>query len=531
MSRQKSTRLIACLSVSMFLVLVTSLSFAEKPRFGGTLRIGARLPQFHRLDPRYNTLETMAPASGMIYDCLFNWGPEGYKGLVPQLATDYETTDNKVWIVHLRKGVKFHNGREMTAEDVKANLDWRINLPSGWKPIKYKEYIKFLRAVEVVDRYTIKIILDRPFSPLLRILAYALRGIVPPEEVKKWGSKFSAHPCGTGPYRATLIKPKEKIVLERFDDYWGPRPYVDRIEYIFIRSDEARLIALQKGEIDMAQQVLEEHLSIVEKDPNVTCQQAIVPFVLHKHYFNFRRWPMTDLRFRKAIWMGADWKNIAINTRANKSGLYARTLLDYTDFFNPGAVHLVPGYNPEEAKKLIRAVEKDAGKKIPPIYWLDSSSFTGRNIAEPAKMQLAQIGVTLDLHLMSHAIWYEKVYKDPKAEWSSAGYGLGFGLDPFMGFNTFATNSGTHADGKSIGGYSNPEFDQWLDRALKANTEDARTEAYHEAEKVLLKDVACIPLTGYRTIIGYNKKVKGFKLTNTGCIYVTNTWTNLWLQE
>ena len=73
----------------------------------------------------------------MIYDMFFNWGPDGYKSQVPALATTIETKDNKVWYIHLRKGVKFHNGREMTAEDVKTNLDWRIKTPKGRKPVKF----------------------------------------------------------------------------------------------------------------------------------------------------------------------------------------------------------------------------------------------------------------------------------------------------------------------------------------------------------------------------------------------------------
>lgn len=511
--------------------LFTSFAWAAGPKYGGTLKVGIRMPQFNRLDPRYNTLESFAPASGMIYDCLFNWGADGFEGLVPQLATSYETKDNKVWVVNLRKGVKFHNGREMTAEDVKTNMDWRIKTPKGWKPLKYKEFIKYLKAVEVVDKYTVKIILEKPFSPMMRILAYAFRGVVPPEEVEKWGKKFSSHPSGTGPFKLAEMKPKVKVTLERFDDYWGPKPYVDRIEYHMIRSAEARLIALEKGEIHIAQYMDAEHFPILDKDANLTRVEALGPFVMQKYYFNFRHWPANDLRFRRAVWMGADWKNIAINARAFKSGLYASTLLYGSDFYNPEAEKLVPGYNPEEAKKLIEAVEKDAGKKIPPIYWLSSNSSEGKAVAEVAKIQLAQIGVNLDLHLLSRAIWYEKGYKDPKAEWDLFGYGLGFGLDPNLGFMTFATDSGTHIDGKSIGGYSNPEFDNWLLKAETAVNDKARVKAYQEAELVLLKDVASIPLENFNQVHGVNKKVKNYTLTNTTNIYVTTTWNNVWLDE
>jgi len=79
-----------------------------------------------------------------------------------------------------------------------------------------------------------------------------IRGIVPPEEVEKHGDRFAFHACGTGPYKVVEVKPNEKYVLERFDGYWGPKPLINRIEYIYYRADEPRLVALEKGEIDFA---------------------------------------------------------------------------------------------------------------------------------------------------------------------------------------------------------------------------------------------------------------------------------------
>jgi peptide/nickel transport system substrate-binding protein/oligopeptide transport system substrate-binding protein len=96
---------------------------------------------------------------------------------------------------------------------------------------------------------------------------------------------------------------------------------------------------------------------------------------------------------------------------------------------------------------------------------------------------------------------------------------------------TFATDSGAHRDGKSLGGYSNPEFDQYLIKAENAPNAEVRVKYYQEAEKVLLKDVACIPTFNMQTLNAYSKKVKGFKQNNTGLIYVTNTFSNFWIEE
>jgi ABC-type transport system substrate-binding protein len=515
--------------VCLWIISLFSYVLASEPRYGGTLRIGVFIPQ-DRLDARYMSIPALVPAATMIYDPLFGWGEKGFENLIPALATGYETKDRKVWIFHLRRGVKFHNGREMTAEDIKKNFDWRITTPPGWQPVNNRELIKGLKKAEVLDKYSVIVTLDQAFSPLPRILAYAMGGIAPPEEVEKWGEQFNFHPCGTGPFKVASFKPGEKVVLERFDGYWGPKPYVDRVVYEFYRSDDARLMALQKGELDLAV-LFDDARPVLDKDPNLTYKVGLTGDVLRKLYFNMRRWPMSDIRFRQAVWMGVDWKNASINAFAFKSGNHARTLLEYTKYFNPEAVKLIPPYNPEEAKKLIQAVEKDAGKKIPPIFWLDGTHSQGKFVGEVAKAQLGQIGVPVDLHFLSTAIWSTKLLKDPKMEWDIAGFGAGFGLEPSLGFTYFITNSGTAPDGKSLGAYSNPDFDQWVKKAEAAASEKEAIKCHHEAEKLLLKDAATIPLFPNRHVIAYNKKVKGVHIVDTLNICVTTSWANIWIEE
>ena len=190
-------------------------------------------------------------------------------------------------------------------------------------------------------------------------------------------------------------------------------------------------------------------------------------------------------------------------------GIAARTLLEYSDFFNPEALKLVPSYNPEEAKKLIKAVEKDAGKKIPPIFWLDSSSPMGKVVGEMANLQLPQIGVHLNLQLLDRGMWFNKILRDPKFEFDLAGYGVGFGLDPWMGFRYFETDSGTAIDGKSLGGYSNPALDRLIEKVERSTDKAEILKYMQEGEKILLKDVASIPMLINQQLIGFNKRVKG----------------------
>lgn len=513
-----------------FASIPISTGLAEEPKYGGTIRIGARIPQYNRLDARYPTTESMVPATNMIHDLLFDWEKGSFDGLVPRLATGYETKDAKEWIIHLRKGVKFHNGKEMTAEDVKANFDWRIDTPKGWRPIVGVSDLKYLKMVEVIDKYTIKIILEQPFAPFIRHLSFGFRGVLDPEEVEKSGDKVMLEQSGTGPFKIVEVKPNEKVVLERFEDYWGPKPYVDRVELIFMRSSEARLVALQKGEIDICQ-LYDEATPTLKGDSNLQYEEVINTPINHKYYFNMRRWPMNDIRFRKAAWMGADWKNIAINSFPFQSGNYTGVHLGRTKYFDPEAMKLVPSYDPEEAKTLIRAVEKDAGKKIPPIYWLDSNAGPNKTAGEMAKLQLEQVGIPVNLQLLPHGTWFDKLVRDPKMEWDMGAIGYGYAESPSRGFNAFFTDSKLAPDGKSLGAYSNPEFDQWIIKAEESAMDEDQIKYYREAEKVLLKDAASIPLFFWRMVIAWNKNVKGVVNHPNASIYVYTTWANVWLDK
>jgi ABC-type transport system substrate-binding protein len=100
-----------------------------------------------------------------------------------------------------------------------------------------------------------------------------------------------------------------------------------------------------------------------------------------------------------------------------------------------------------------------------------------------------------------------------------------------MGFRYFETDSGTSADGKSLGGYSSPELDRLIEKVEASTDKEEILKYMHEGEKILLRDVASIPMLINQQLIGFNKKVKGIQFNNTGHIYPTNTWANMWIEE
>lgn len=198
-----------------------------------------------------------------LFDGLMDYEP-GTTTLRPELAESYEISpDGKTFTFKLRKGVKFHNGREMTADDVKYSLD-RVTNPKTQSPGAgffasingYDDVAggksESLSGVTVVDPSTVKIELSRPDATFLHVMAINFSHVVPREEVEKYGADFGKHPVGTGAYRMAEWTLGQRLVFERNADYWHKGlPYIDKITFEIGQEPIVALLRLQNGEVDV----------------------------------------------------------------------------------------------------------------------------------------------------------------------------------------------------------------------------------------------------------------------------------------
>ena len=198
-----------------------------------------------------------------LFDGLMDYEP-GTTDLKPDLAESYEISpDGKTFTFKLRKGVKFHNGREMTAEDVKYSLD-RVTNPKTQSPgagffasIKGFEDVaggksESLSGVTVVDPSTIKIELSRPDATFLHVMAINFAHVVPKEAVEQYGADFGKHPVGTGAFKLADWTLGQQLVLERNADYSKPGlPHLDKITFQVGQEPLVALLRLQRGEVDI----------------------------------------------------------------------------------------------------------------------------------------------------------------------------------------------------------------------------------------------------------------------------------------
>ena len=190
--------------------------------------------------------------------------------IVPQLALSHETSaDGKEMTIKLRPGVKFHDGEPFDAEAAKFSLERHLTLPASFR----KPELAAVDHVDVVDPLTIKLVLKTPFSPLIAQLTDRAGMMVSPKAAKEAGDKFGLHPVCAGPYKFVERVQQDRIVFEKFADYWNKdNVFIDRVVFLPIVDATVRLANLKSGGLDLIERVLATDIKDVRADPNSSCR-------------------------------------------------------------------------------------------------------------------------------------------------------------------------------------------------------------------------------------------------------------------
>jgi peptide/nickel transport system substrate-binding protein len=226
-----------------------------------TLRIGlAEDPDI--LDPTLARTYVGRIVFAALCDKLVDIGPE--LEIVPQLATQWQwTDDNKGLVLKLRPGVKFQDGEALDAAAVKFNIERHLSMPGSNR----KAEISAVSGVEVIDDHTVKLVLSAPYAPLLAQLTDRAGMMVSPKAAQAAGEKFGSHPVCAGPFKFVERVAQDRIVVERFADYWDKdKIKLDRISYLPIPDSTVRLANLRSGGLDLIERVAAADLDTVRKD-------------------------------------------------------------------------------------------------------------------------------------------------------------------------------------------------------------------------------------------------------------------------
>ncbi len=290
----------------------------EKEKYGGTLRV-AITKEDKSLDARYMSGRGWenAPGFQQMYERVVEYAAPGSGQSRPLLAEKIEQLDEVTWLVRIKKGVKFHHGRELTAEDVYSQIGWGLKTPQGWRAIRHRSCLDLIKGMDLVDKYTLKFTLKQPsvLFPTYSLMWSLNGGAEPPELVEKYGKSFTNNPVGTGPFKFVEQVPKEKIILEKNPNYWGGEegkikdgkrmPKYDRLLLTVVPDPTTRRIMLEKGEIDIAGGLPTDVVEDLKKVPDI----KVVTFPLlyfSTIYMNCSKKPFDDLRVRQALAYAVD---------------------------------------------------------------------------------------------------------------------------------------------------------------------------------------------------------------------------------
>lgn len=437
------------------------------PKRGGTLKMGLN-QEAATIDPHKSRDIAGTQIKGLIYSQLLKYGKGNQ--LAPDLAEKYEAVDDKTYVFHLRKGVKFHDGQELTAADVKASYD-RILKPETGASIYV--YLRAIESVTVVDDYTVQFKLKQPQATFLAAMGYTGNYIAQKKKIDA-NVNFETDVVGTGPFMFVSRDPSVMTKVQRNPDYFLPGlPYLDAIELRPIFDDSARLNALYSGDVDLITYVSWAAMGDIEKNQKYLLQSNKQDGWVQ---LNFRvdRPPFTDVRIRQAINYAIDRQAI-IDTATSKRGVanYGGIVPPWMWAYDKDIENTYQ-YNPAKAKQLL----SDAGAtnlKIECTTWPTDTELFGRPSVVIAN-QLKQVGIDVSLKTQPVAEWAQS--RATGAYQMLVNGSLYDIPDPDVLSNLYHTSAGVMSHR-----FSDPEIDGLLDKARGLTDQAQRKPLYDQVQK------------------------------------------------
>jgi len=466
-------------------------------------------PHFFNLFPNNNVAEH-------IFDKLVQMDPDSK--MIPGLATSWKTLDDRTWEFKLRKGVKFTDGSELTAEDVAFSIDRVPNVPNS--PGPFSAYTKAIVAKEIVDPYTIRFKYAAPY-PLapndLSTIYIVSKKVAAGASTEDFNSGKAA--VGSGRYKLVKYTSGDRVELVRNDAYWGEKSPWDKVTFKIIKNESARVAALLSGDVDAIEQPPTADLARIKGDPKFTVTSKISHRVI---YFNFdhlarsspfitdkagkplEKNPLLDPRVRRAI-------SKAINRPAIAERVMEGQAIPSGQLVSEKLFGHVPGlkadaYDPEGAKKLLAEAGYPDGFAIT-IHGPSGRYVNDEKIVQAVAQMLTRVGIASKVETAPMAPYSARASKQ-EFSFHMVGWGASTGeaSSPLRSLiATFNRDKGLGA--VNWGRYSNVKVDYLIEQALQQVNDENRSIMLQNATKLAMEDLGIMPIHFQFTIWATTKNV------------------------
>jgi peptide/nickel transport system substrate-binding protein len=495
------------LAVSAAALLFSLISVHGAAHAQTTLRIGlAEDPDV--LDPTMARTYVGRIVFASFCDKLFDIDEK--LNVVPQLALSHETSaDGKEVTIKLRPNVKFHDGEPFDAEAAKFSLERHLTFPGSFR----KPELASLDHVEVIDPLTIKLMLKSPFSPLIPQLTDRAGMMVSPKAAKAEGDKFGLHPVCAGPYKFVERVQQDRIVFEKFADYWNKdNIFIDRVVFLPIVDATVRLANLKSGGLDLMERVLATDIKDVRADSRLKLSTAIelgyqgITLNIGK---DKTKGPLSQsAKVRQAL-------DLSIDREAINQVVFNGEFIAGNQWVNPDHPYYQKAFpirarDVEKAKALL----KQAGVTPPvSIDFMVPKGAETEAVAQVVQSMAAEAGFDMKIRVTEFATSLKQAeageYQAFLLNWSGR-------IDPDGNSYIFL-----HTDGpQNYSVWSNAEADKALEGARLVTEMAQRKALYEKLTRLEMEDEAILYIFHRRILIAHTTKLEGYKQIPDGLVRV-----------
>lgn len=441
--------------------------------------------------PLANQIDSMRVAR-QIFNTLLAVDDNGE--LIPEVAEKWEFENPKSILFTIRKGIKFHNGAELTVEDVAFSVE-RMREKAGTRILLEK-----ISGVEIVDDSHVRILLSSEFSPVLYNLTLSLCGIINKEDTLKRGeSEIAVKPNGTGPFKLTYWNSGDILKFEPFEESFMGKPNIDELVFKVIPEGNNRLIALETGEVDIAYNLNPSDAKFVEENKDLVLVNK--PSMRTEYLgFNLEKGPLNQKEFRQAVNMVLDRKGVL-------AAVYDNAGEPATSMVSPNMIGGKPTgditLKSEKAKEIIANLKNIPSK----MRIMTDATPTNIQTAQIIQANLKELGIDLAIESVEWGTYLEKSALG-EHELILGGWFPGTNDSDIVLYPLYHTNARGAAGNRSF--YSNPEYDKLAEQGRMETDIEKRAEIYREAQAILEEDLPIIPILRKNELIGMRKNISGF---------------------